>query len=274
MKWKLAQGHIPRAVYGGSFDEGPAYSNWRPKGSGDCLLILTLKGRGRVGNPTHQEMTSAGEVVLFEQHAEQVYYTDPGEGRWVFLWSHFLPKQGWSYGATWPEVVPGVRRLVLVSEEARRGAKAGLLEMNRWVRQPDLMAGEFALNALERALLWMQREQQSRDLPRMDARIRTMMEKLASEVDRPFDLASSARSAGMSVSRFAHLFREQVGRSPQQFTEDQKMRHAAQLLRLTSQPVGEIARSCGYDNAFYFSSRFRKWADLSPREFRRQNAAG
>jgi AraC family transcriptional regulator of arabinose operon len=166
----------------------------------------------------------------------------------------------------------GVQLMKVPADSA--AAKAGLLEMNRWVRQPDLMAGEFALNALERALLWMQREQQSRDLPRMDARIRTMMEKLASEVDRPFDLASSARSAGMSVSRFAHLFREQVGRSPQQFTEDQKMRHAAQLLRLTSQPVGEIARSCGYDNAFYFSSRFRKWADLSPREFRRQNAAG
>jgi AraC family transcriptional regulator, arabinose operon regulatory protein len=274
MKWKLVQGHIPRAVYGGSFDEGPAYSNWRPKGSGDCLLILTLKGRGWVGNESGQEPVSPGEVVLFEQHAEQVYYTDPKTGRWVFLWCHFLPKQGWSHGATWPEVAPGIRRLALASEEGRKGAKAGLSEMIRWVRQPDPMAGEFALNALEHAFLWMDREQQSRDLPRMDERIRSMMQILASEVDRPFDLASSARAAGMSVSRFAHLFREQAGRSPQQYTEDQKMRHAAQLLRLTSQSVGDIARSCGYDNAFYFSSRFRKWAQLSPREFRKQNAAG
>lgn len=102
----------------------------------------------------------------------------------------------------------------------------------------------------------------------MDLRIRALAERLDHGVAEPFRLEALAREAGLSVSRLAHLFREQMGMSPRVYAEEQKMRHAAQLLRLTPLSVGEVAEACGFASAFYFSSRFRRWSRLSPRAFR------
>jgi len=272
MKLQLTRGHSAQTVYGNSFKEGPRYSNWRPQGSGDCLLLFTLHGAGQVGNLQEQQRVGPGEVVLFEQNAEQVYFTDPGAGHWEFLWCHYLPRQAWTYGANWPVAVQGVRHLLLPGGVARNGVRSALEDMIRWVRQPDALAVEFALNALEKALLWIGRENAAGQGSEIDPRIRAVMERMAREVERPFDIATTAREAGMSASRFSHLFREQAGRPPRDYAEEQKMRHAAQLLRLTNQSVQEVAAACGFENAFYFSSRFRRWAKTSPRAFRNKSA--
>jgi len=66
----------------------------------------------------------------------------------------------------------------------------------------------------------------------------------------------------------AHLFREQIGVPPRQYLEELRLQRAAQLLRSTGLPVGEIAAETGYANAFYFSSRFRKMFGKSPSEYR------
>lgn len=272
MKLQLIRGHSAQTVYGDHFDEGPRYSTWRPQGSGDCLLVYTLRGAGQVGNLQEQMRVGPGDVVLFEQHAEQVYFTDPATGRWEFLWSHYLPRQAWNYGANWPQVVQGVRRVVLPGGPARNGVRTALEDMIRWVRQPEALAVQFALNALEKALLWICHAHNAGQGNEIDPRIRAVMESLAREVQRPFDIATTARQAGMSASRFSHLFREQAGRPPREYAEEQKMRHAAQLLRLTNQSVQEVASACGFENPFYFSSRFRKWAQTSPRSFRKKSA--
>jgi len=268
MRLRLIEGNTAQAVYGESFDKGLRYTNWRPRGSGDCLLLLTLAGAGRVGNSARQHRIAAGEAVLFEVNAEQVYYTDPQEGRWKFVWAHFLPRPHWFYGRAWARLEPGLLHLPVLRPGPLRAARGAMEEMVRWVRQPGALGRDFALNALERALLWMEQEAVAGSSPGLDPRVQAAAEWLVREVARPFDLAAAAGQAGLSVSRLAHLFRAQMGRSPRAYAEEQKMRHAAQLLRITSSSVEEVAAACGYADAFYFSTRFRRWAKLSPRAFR------
>ena len=49
------------------------------------------------------------------------------------------------------------------------------------------------------------------------------MEYLCRELGGPVPLGELARHCGLSPSRLSHLFREQVGRTPQQFLEMQRM---------------------------------------------------
>jgi AraC family transcriptional regulator of arabinose operon len=79
-----------------------------------------------------------------------------------------------------------------------------------------------------------------------------------------------ARRCGLSRSRFAELFREQMGVSPLAFLENQRLRRARELLEHTSLNLAEISVQAGFASPFYFSLRFKKHFGASPRNYRRQ----
>jgi AraC-like DNA-binding protein len=47
-----------------------------------------------------------------------------------------------------------------------------------------------------------------------------------------------------------------------------RMRRAGMLLESTDQKIGAIARAVGYDNAFAFSTAFKRYAGASPAQYR------
>ena len=51
------------------------------------------------------------------------------------------------------------------------------------------------------------------------------------------------------------------------------MGKAAELLKLTALPVAEVGRAVGYPNQLHFSRAFKGVYGVSPREWRRENAA-
>ena len=96
--------------------------------------------------------------------------------------------------------------------------------------------------------------------------MRFLLESLA----RPLTLAEVARASGLSVSRLSYRFKTEVGQTPMQFLETQRMTRARQLLQLTNRPVAAIALEVGFESPIHFSLRFRKAIGVSPRAFRRQ----
>src|SRR5690606_2714366 len=95
------------------FREGRSYANWRPRGSGDWLLIFTVGGSGRVAHGEHEQRLGPGDAVLFAPHAPQDYSTDPDAGFWHLRWAHFVPRPHWRAWLPWPEIFRGVGGLEL-----------------------------------------------------------------------------------------------------------------------------------------------------------------
>lgn len=50
-----------------------------------------------------------------------------------------------------------------------------------------------------------------------------------------------------------------------------RMGKAAELLKLTSLPIGEVGRAIGYDNQLHFSRAFKGFYGSSPSDWRRAN---
>jgi AraC family transcriptional regulator of arabinose operon len=94
---------------------------------------------------------------------------------------------------------------------------------------------------------------------------------LRAHLNEPPSLPKLAALSHLSVSRFAHLFREQVGLSPLAFLERERLNRAAQLLTLTSRPVARVALEVGYEDALYFSRRFRARYGVGPRQYRQDS---
>ena len=80
-----------------------------------------------------------------------------------------------------------------------------------------------------------------------------------------------ASFCGLNRTYFGRIFKETVGKSPQQFLLSYRMAKAAELLKLTSLSVSDIGNAVGYPNQLHFSRAFKNVYGVSPREWRNTN---
>lgn len=80
-----------------------------------------------------------------------------------------------------------------------------------------------------------------------------------------------AENCGLNRSYFGKIFKEMVGSTPQAFLLNYRMTKAAELLKLTNMPVGDISKAVGYDNPLHFSRAFKNVYGVSPRAWRNKN---
>lgn len=254
------------------FRQGNFYANWRPKGSEDWLLIYTDGGAGDFSTRLGTLTTREGEVVLYGPGEMQDYRTSTEAQYWDLSWVHFRLRPHWEPWVQWPHHENGLKHLSWKGNETHplfRAALARMLELSRR-STPDAL--DFAANALEEALLWAHSAAARAHEVAFDERVRQAADYLSSHLAEPFRLAKLAARCGLSVSRLAHLFKEQTKSTPQQFLEQRRMQHACHLLRLTRLSVAEIAREVGYEDPFYFSNRFRRNLGQSPLRFRQSGS--
>ncbi|WP_344234289.1 helix-turn-helix domain-containing protein [Kribbella hippodromi] len=250
-----------RRLVTGEFDEGPEYATYRHRGTTDWLLVHTLAGQGRFG----QLPALPGSVTLIRPGVLHDYGT-VGD-RWQFLYAHVNPKPDWLPLLDWPEVAPGIVQLHPATPTFDRITEH-LRDAVRHQHSVLPQAEQLSANSLEAALLWC--DTQNPKAVQIDDRLLRAIELIDQDLTATLDVPRLARAVNLSVSRFAHLFREQLGVGPQQFVERRRLDAAARLLELTSRSVASVAAAVGYADPLYFSTRFRLHTGSSPTAYRRR----
>jgi len=258
----------PDTFFAGHNRETQGYRTMRPRGSPSWLLIATMAGRAIVQHREEKLLLGAGDVIVYQPGVFQDYGMVEERGLWELRWAHFYPRPHWLEWLRWQEKAPGLLHLHLKKGRAFECVKAALARMNDMARRPFRLGEMLAMNALEEVLLWCDAANPLSARKPLDERIQKAVDDLCGELARPFSVASTARRCGLSASRFAHLFCEQLGVSPQRFVEEQRMTAAKRLLAHSSLPVAEIAVRAGFRDALYFSHRFKKATGQSPRAWR------
>ena len=77
-----------------------------------------------------------------------------------------------------------------------------------------------------------------------------------------------AQFCGLNRTYFGRIFKETVGKSPQQFLLSYRMAKAAELLKLTDLSISDIGNAVGYPNQLHFSRAYKNVYGVSPREWR------
>lgn len=259
---------------GGYLDETTGYRVLRPRGTTDYLLIHTRSGRGRFGRAGALERTAdvyaaPGTVTLVQPGTPHDYGVEPELQHWEIDFSHFHPRPEWQILLDWPQVAPGIGQLQLNAELQDR-MQTPWAAIAYYSRSEQPRADLFGMNALEQVLLWCD-TQNPRAVP-LDARILRSLEYLDRHLAQPLTVTGLAKVAHLSTSRFAHLFRAQLGASPSAYLERQRIAQARLLLEHTQRPVAEIARSVGFDDPLYFSTRFKRVVGAAPTTYRLRSA--
>lgn len=80
-----------------------------------------------------------------------------------------------------------------------------------------------------------------------------------------------AAFCGLNRSYFGKIFRDTIGKSPQEFLMSYRMQKATELLKLTQLSISDIGNAVGYPNQLHFSRAFKNINGISPREWRNEN---
>jgi len=185
-------------------------------------------------------------------------------------WAIFTPRPAYEPLLAWPEAGGGVRMLRLPNSPAARQILAACLELYEVTAARVELGGLIAENGFERLLLLAHQVQVEATAATGDERIRASLAYLESAREQALTVAHLAARAGLSASRYAHLFHAETGRTPREYLEQLRLERAQQLLLRTNLPVKVVASQVGFDDPFYFSTRFRHRLGQSPTAWRKR----
>ncbi len=257
----------PGVLISDQFSESFGYEVWRPGGTRDWLMTLTIGGRGEYALGDDRIVCLEGDAVLLPPGVSHHYYTPP-DCRWDFFWAHFNPELRWMELLRHPQDANGAIRLCLGKSAVYERASSAFLRLVRDNRHTGHYAELLSLNALEEVLVHLAGF--SADDKRLDARIADTLGYLVDHLNLPHTVSELAARVSLSPSRFSHLFKEQTGDSVLETLLKLRLKHAARLLEHTPLLVSEIAGLAGFQSPFYFTKQFTALYGISPSGYRKR----
>ena len=92
-----------------------------------------------------------------------------------------------------------------------------------------------------------------------------------SDLSANLTLHSLSKNLNISDGYLSSVFRKEIGVTLTQYIFNERMQLAVRLLTTTNLQVQSVAQHCGILDVQYFSKLFKKYAGLTPREYRKRN---
>jgi AraC family transcriptional regulator len=100
-----------------------------------------------------------------------------------------------------------------------------------------------------------------------------VVEHIEQHLAEQISLRALARLAKLSPYHFARAFRHSLGMPPHRYHMVRRMDRAQDLLLRSTLPVTQIGTRIGFRETSSFTRAYRRYAGVTPSEFRRQNTA-
>lgn len=102
-----------------------------------------------------------------------------------------------------------------------------------------------------------------------DWQIKRVTSYMRENLDQPVRLEDLSALIGLSRFHFCTAFGQALGVTPQAWLTRVRMQRAAEMLRDTNLPIGEVSAVVGYGSVSAFSAAFRRLTGVTPSEFRK-----
>lgn len=222
-------------------------------------IVACFSGRGEVWVNGRWQRCTPGTAYLTPPGQPHAYRTLP-DVRWGFAWIWWHP-----FRTGEPPLIDCPHPLLVHADpEYLRSAILGLYRESIGPAQQTVLDHWIELVHVYSARLGRTTQQSD---PR---NLLPLWEKVDSDLAHPWSLPELAETVGVSPEHLRRLCRRQTGHGPMKYVTHLRMRRAAMLLESTQQKIGAVATSVGYDNAFAFSTAFKRHAGFSPAVYRKR----
>lgn len=220
-------------------------------------ILVCFGGSGQVLIDGQWVACETGDAYLTPPHARHGYRENPGLGRWKICWvQYFEDDQHAPSGTRQPALLRVDWRPLSAAIDCLHRELMGSAEqamMQHWA---------FLVHAhVQRAI-------------GPETRLRPLWERVSADLGHPWSVEELAEIVSMSPEHLRRVCHAEAARSPMRHVAELRMRAAATLLASESYSVSEVAERVGYDNAFAFSTAFKRHTGVPPSQFRSRAAHG
>lgn len=242
----------------------PPHTVIRPGGRADYFFCYLQAGKIHLKHDDKVITIKKGNVFFFTPHDPQIYYYDQADPL-CSLWVQFTgggaedmlkqlackPFIPYEVGYI-PEIKPLILKIIGEINNSRPSSTfyaatlfgQVLALTNKRLREPSDLHISDKLASIDQSVQYIQ-ENLSADL----------------------SVAALASQAFLSVNEYIHSFKLQIGATPRQYINHQRLQKAIALMQLTDLTIGEIARAAGYPDPLYFSKVFHKQMGMPPSQY-------
>lgn len=106
--------------------------------------------------------------------------------------------------------------------------------------------------------------------PPAQQRLDSVFQTAHRQLHKDWKVSDLAALYPCSEPHFHRLCQKYFGHSPMAHLTRLRMEHASRLMTTTDWPIQHISEAIGYPNPANFSTRFKKWSNMTPREFKKR----
>lgn len=96
---------------------------------------------------------------------------------------------------------------------------------------------------------------------------------MEANIQEPLSPDDIAYHVGVSRRHLERLFKNNLNNVPSRYYLELRLNHAKQLLMQTDKSIVEVGNECGFSSAPHFSTTYKKFFDVTPREQRKEMLA-
>lgn len=254
----------------------PPDKSYGPTIRDDFHVHFILSGKGTLEINGRSYHLGRGQIFAIPPDVETYYYADPKDP-WHYTWVSFGGSKAAFYmeKAGLTSACP-VRNTYLEPEEFLTLTEK-ILDHHELVIANELTRTALLYEIL--ALLINSRNQnlEQHHKPRPldyspDIYVNHAVEYIHTNY-RDARISDIASYIGITRSYLAHIFKQKLNISPQEYLLSYRLDQASRLLRTTDLSIQEVASHIGYDNPLTFSKMFKNAYGLSPKNYRHHIAA-
>jgi AraC-like DNA-binding protein len=106
-----------------------------------------------------------------------------------------------------------------------------------------------------------------------NSRLSNVVRYIRSNLHETLHVETLSKYACMSPSHFYRVFKQQLGMSPVEFINLERIKQAVSLLQNPSISIKEVYLSCGFESRSYFNRVFKSYHQLGPGAFKELHQA-
>lgn len=247
-------------ISGFSASHGAAPRAWTQRLIDSYALILITKGSFNISLSRKVCETRTKDLILLRPGVRHSFDSASDS---ELLWFHFLPRPHVTPILKWPEDITGLSKVSLdefeyiaVKQELEEAHELRNYHFPGWY----ILAATLLEAALARGYRHIMDSESE-----VDSSIQAAQELLLKTRN---SIDEIALKCGMSRAALYSKFKQATGCTPRQYREVAIIRNAVHLLENSTMNISQIAEQIGMHDALYFSTRFRKYYGMSPRQYR------
>lgn len=252
----------------GTFQSVKGHYVTRKKGCAEAIIIVCLAGSGTCRFNGAEWRLKPGYLIVIPENCPHTYEADH-VNPWTIFWFHAQGTMLKHYlnalqvSSSDPMLnIPNISGLMDAFEDVFQHTESGYTNTSLLCLSTSFAHFFGVCKLYQRSLKASQQG--------VETRIEKTVDVMKKSLHRLMTLEQFAEIAGWSPTYYASLFKAKMNTPPLEFFTRLKMKYACDKLKLTNDPIQNIAASLGYNDAFYFSRQFKKHNKLSPKNYRQQ----